>query len=516
MTLISSAPGRKRYASVWEALGDPQIIASILILYCLFHFLVRLLLSPNYTLDESEQILFGQSLEWGYRFRHPPLITWLSWGTLTATGQSRVAFFLLKYLLMLWGLLAYFQAARLVIRNDRLAGLAVFGLLTTFVMGYMPHIDLMHTVLLATMLAAYLWADARALTSGRWRDYALLGVIAGLGILSKYIFLVLPIAMAIGTALVPRMRARVKLWPALLAVVIALAIVAPYAWWAKTHEYSLFALAQTITKSSGPGLNFLGWLKGTGNLIVALMGFALPLIAIFPIFYWKASQPIYRAADIDDRDWLAAYGYAMLAGIVIMWLAVFAVGTEAFKARWMHQVLMPLPIWLFLRVKMAGASERSNKMFVWSAAIIALGVFVARVAIYETGAGSCKSCREYWPMQTYAHDFRLMGFKGGTIVAASKHADEAYDLAGNLRGVLPEARVLTPGYPPDVFGPRVPGECLLVWEGDGDVPKSLLAYFEGPMGLHLGPDRVSGNVFARMVKGTRMHQLSYLFEPKCQ
>ncbi len=509
MSVTSFAPRGKRYASVWEALADPQTVAAILILYCLFHFLLRLMLTPNYTLDESEQILFGQSLQWGYRFRHPPLITWLSWGTLTATGQSRAAFFLLKYVLMLAGLLAYFQAARIVIRDTRLAGLATFGLLTTVVIGYMPHIDLMHTVLLATMLAAYLWADARALTQGRWGDYVLLGVVAGLGILSKYIFLVLPIAMAIGTAFVPRLRARVRIVPMLLAIVIALAIVAPYAWWAKTHEYSLFALAQTITKSSGPALNFVAWLKGTGNLVVALAGFALPVAAVFPLLYWKACKPLTGLGDEEDRDWLKLYGVAMLAGILIMWVAVFVVGTEAFKSRWMHQVLLPLPIWLFLRAKMAGPNERADRIFVWVALVFALAVFAARIAIFETDASHCKTCREYWPMQSYAKDFRNAGFLGGTILSPT------YDLAGNLRGVFPEARVVTPGYPVAVFGPPVAGQCLIVWEGDGEMPKSARDYLTGPMGITPGPDASRGNVLAPLLHAHRFDTMSYELLPTC-
>ncbi|HTQ12598.1 MAG TPA: glycosyltransferase family 39 protein [Rhizomicrobium sp.] len=506
--------GARKHASVWAALADPQIVVSILILYCLFHFLLRLLLSANYTLDESEQILFGQSLEWGYRFRHPPLITWLTWGTLAATANSRVAFFLLKYALMLLGLVAYFQAARLVIRDDKLAGLATFGLLTTVVMGYMPHIDLMHTVLLATMLAAYLWADARVLTRGRWGDYALLGAVAGLGILSKYVFLVLPVAMGIGTALVPRLRARLKPAPLVLALAIAIAIVAPYAWWAKTHEYSLFALAETITKSQGPAVDVLGWLKGTGNLIVALVGFVIPFAAIFAILYWPACKKLGAAGSEEDRDWHRMYAVATAAGIVIMWGAVFFVGTEAFKERWMHQVMMPLPILLFLRAKMAGDTgpgfTRADRVFVWCAAVFAVAVFAARIAIYETGGNHCKVCREYWPMQTYATDFRRNGFSGGTILAPT------YDLAGNLRGVFPQDRVVTPGYPLGVFGPPEPGQCLVVWEGEGDVPKTARDYLEGPMGAKIGNDSVRGFVSARLTGTRRMDTMSYLIVPSCR
>ncbi|HEX3673600.1 MAG TPA: glycosyltransferase family 39 protein [Rhizomicrobium sp.] len=501
-----SARGKK-YKDVWEALSDPQVVASLLILYCLAHFLVRMLLSPNFTLDESEQILFGQSLEWGYRFRHPPLITWLSWSVLSTTGQSRAAFFLLKYALMFAGLLAYFQAARIVIRDTKLAAFATFGLLTTIVIGYLPHIDLMHTVLLTTMLAAYLWVDARVLTRGRWGDYVLLGAITGLGILSKYIFLVLPVAMTIGTIMVPRFRARLRVAPLLVSLVIAIAIVAPYAWWAKTHEYSLFALAQTITKSSGPAFDFGAWLKGSGNLIVALAGFALPIAAIFPLFYWNACKKLDGLGDDEDRDWLKLYGVAMLAGIVIMWLAVFVVGTEAFKSRWMHQVLLPLPIWLFLRARMAGTSDRMNKYFLIVAAVFALGVFAARIAIYETDGSHCKTCREYWPMKDYADSLQRSGFRGGTILAPT------YDLAGNLRGAFPDARVVTPGYPLEVFGPPVPGQCLVAWDGEGDVPKVAADYLQGAMGAKLGGDELRGSITARLLTTHRFATLSYVLLP---
>jgi 4-amino-4-deoxy-L-arabinose transferase-like glycosyltransferase len=504
-----SAKG-KRYENLWAALADPQVVVSILLLYCLFHFLLRLLLSPNYSLDESEQILFSQSLQWGYRFRHPPLITWLSWATLSATGQSRSAFLLLKYVLMFAGLLAYFQAARIVLRDAKLAGLAVIGLITTVAIGYLPHIDLMHTVLLATMLAAYLWADARALTRGSWWDHVLLGMITGLGILSKYVFIVLPIAMSVGTVMVPRLRARLKPLPLIAAALIAVAIVAPYAWWAWAHEYSLFTLAQTITKSSGPSLNVLAWLKGTGALILALLGFIVPLIPIFPMLYWRASKPLPSSeGEPEDRDWLSMYGIATVVAAVIMWGAVFFVGTESFKPRWMHQVLMPLPIWLFLRVKIAGATERAHRIFYWLAGIFALAVFAARIAIYETDARHCKECREYWPMRDYAQSLRRSGFLGSTIVATP------YDLAGNLRGVFPDVRVLTPGYPSSVFGPPEGGQCLIVWRGTGEMPKVTRDYLLDTMHAKFGPNDLRGDMSALLIGTHRLETMSYLLMPAC-
>jgi len=500
-------PERKR-RDIWADLAEPSSVIAFLVLYCAVHFLVRYLLSPNFTLDESEQMLFGQSLQWGYRFRHPPLITWLSWGTLSATNNSRAAFFLLKYVIMAGGLAAYFAAARLVIRDVRMAALATFGLLTTFVMGFLPLVDLMHTVLLATMLAAFLWIGERVITKGSPRDYLLLAAITGLGILSKYVFLVLPVAFAIGVALTPRFRARMKIGPLILALVLTLAIVAPYAWWSYAHEYSLFTLAKTITKGSGPEFSPVNWLIGAGDLVWALISFGLPFIVIFPFLYWPACKKL-TVTEEEDRDWLRLYEITMIAGALMMLVAVFFVGTEAFKARWMHQVAMPLPIYLFLRARIAGVNDRNNKIFAAIALLFALGVVGARVGIYETHANTCKECREYWPMQTYARAFQRVGFSQGTILA------ETYDLGGNLRGVFPTSRVVTPGYPVQVFGSPVPGPCLLVWEGDRPPSKDLTGYLAANYGVTVKDAVTRGDVNAALLTSkTHRNTMNYVLIQK--
>lgn len=499
---------RRKFGDFWAALNEPRVVYSILILYCAAHFLIRLLLSPNFSLDESEQMLFGQSLQWGYRFRHPPLITWLTWGTLTGTNNSRAAFFLLKYVIMAGGLAAFFATARIVIRDTRLAALATFTLLTTFVMGFLPHVDLMHTVLLASLLAGYMWADARVITENKGRDYLLLAVMLGLGILSKYVFIVLPIALGVGVTMTPRLRARIKIFPLIGALIIAGVTVAPYAWWAHSHEYSLFTLAQTITRSSGPSMSPVQWLAGAGDLIVALVGFIVPIAALLPFLYWNACKPLpTNAGDEEDRAWLRVYGIAMIAAFLLMLGAVFFIGTEEFKARWMHQVLLPLPIWFFLRVKLSGATERSHKILASVAAVFALVVIIARPVIYFTDGVHCHNCREYWPMRIYATALQRSGFVRGTIVTPD------YDLGGSFHYVMPDSRVVTPGYPQSVFGDAKGGQCLIVWRGRSE-PKVEMDYAARELGVTVGADAVRGDVLAQLVTAPkRLDTLSYILLP---
>jgi len=497
----------KKSQSAWAALSEPQSVASILILYCAVHFLVRLFCTPNFTLDETEQMLFSQSLQWGYRFRHPPLITWLSWGTLEAAHGSRDAFFLLKYVLMGAGLIAYFAAARIMIRDVKLAALATFALLTTFVMGYLPHIDLMHTVLLATMLALFLWAAARIVSKGSNGDYLFLGLTIGFGILSKYVFAILPVTFAIAIILTPRFRARIKIWPLIGALVLAALIVTPYAYWAASHEYSLFSLAAKVTHSAGPGIDPLDWLKGAGNLALALIGFVVPAALIFPLVYWPACKPLHGAGDDDDRDWLRVLEIAMIAGALMMLAAVFFVGAESFKPRWMHQVAMPFAIWFFLRAKIAGATDRSHKIFALVALVFAIVAAAVRVPIYETSGAHCRKCREFWPMKTYAEQLGRSGFSHGTILAPQ------YDLAGNLRYWFFDSRVVTPGFPRFAFGPPVDGPCLIVWEGDGPLPADARDYLANELGGNLAKAVMRGDMEATLYTTKRLDRMNYILLP---
>jgi len=488
---------------LWAELSRPRSVIGFLILYCAIHFLIRYLLTPNYTLDESEQMLFSQSIQWGYRFRHPPLITWLSWAALTATQNSRAAFFLLKYVIMAGGFAAYFAAARIAIKDVKLSALATVALMTTFAIGYLPLIDLMHTVLLASMLAAYLWVISRVITRGNPSDYLLLAAIIGLGVLAKYVFAVLPVASFIAIALVPRFRERIKIGPFIFSLILAAAIVAPYAWWAATNEYSLFALAKTITHGKGTAFDPIGWLEGVGGLFVAFAGFLVPFLAIYPFLYWPACKPL-QVHDADDASWLRFYEITMIAGMVMMLGSVFFVGTEAFKERWMHQVAMAAPIYLFLRVRIANIPDIRNKLFAGIALVFALGVIVARIAIYETHAKDCKECREYWPMQSFARAFRQAGFGRGTILAPT------YDLAGNLRAVFPDSRAVTQGYPVSVFGPPVPGPCLIVWEGDGPLAKDAETYLQANFGVTLADAATRGDVDAALLTSkSRLDHMNY-------
>ena len=91
--------------------------------------------------------------------------------------------------------------------------------------------DLSHTVALLFAACMFFFFFVRALQRPTVVNYAMAGVSIGIGILSKYNFVLLPLAAAI--ALLPdrQLRRRLFDWRTLLMVAVAAAIVTPHALW---------------------------------------------------------------------------------------------------------------------------------------------------------------------------------------------------------------------------------------------------------------------------------------------
>ncbi|GEM_PF-3866822 len=499
--------GAARTQGLWTLLERPRAVYSILILYCLLHFVLRLALSPNYGVGEAGPMLFNQGFPWARHFGEPPLYDWLAWAVAAVSANSRAAFFLLKYAIMAAGFAGYFSAARILIGDAKLAALSVFGLLSTFAAGYVFHAGFTHSILLAAMSGLFLWALARAIAAGGLADYLLLGIAAGLGALSAYVFALMPAAFAVAIALTPALRRRVRPLPLAGALLAAIAIAVPYAWWSQANW--LAALGGAAAESGASALGSGNLLRNSVRFAEAAFEFLVPLIPAFPIVYRRASKPLASGIG-NERDfaWLRACGVAMLVAVAAMWAGAVVLGGAGFDKGWVFPVLMPLPIWLFLRAKLSGADDRANTIFLAFAGLFALGVFVARPVVYLTGAAHCHSCREYWPMAAYAQSLERAGFYRGTIVASGA------DLGGNIRYVMPDSRVVVPGYRPSVFGQARGGQCLVVWRGKAEMPKDEAAYLRDILHARAGSDAMRGNVLASLITSrSRFDTLNYVLLP---
>ena len=54
-----------------------KFVLSVILFYLAVHFAIRMAMGPALATDDAEQALFAQHFAWSYRYRAPPLFTWL-------------------------------------------------------------------------------------------------------------------------------------------------------------------------------------------------------------------------------------------------------------------------------------------------------------------------------------------------------------------------------------------------------------------------------------------------------
>jgi len=461
----------------------------LIVLYCLLHYLIRLWESPVFSLDEAEQILMSQKLDWGYRFRHPPLISWIYAGAELSVSLSRPVFFGLKYAIMAGGFVAFFFAARIVLRRVDWALAATASWAMTYVLGWWPHADLMHTVLLMSLLSVSLWTGLLAFSRGKWTDWLWFGVSIGLGALSKYVHAAFPAALILAALTLAPYRASLRPLRLFASLAVAALILAPYGIWVASYGYSLPELASGVTRQMPGADGMPSWLAGILAYLEAVLSFLLPFllvaVLVFPGSVRGLARPDLESGAVD-RNAVSLLWRATLIALAGGLIALLVTGGEHFKNRWMHQSLLAVPILLLAAALSRGASGKRLKIYLGIAAGFVVLVIGVRIAAWPLSpAFDCGKCRPYQPVGVWAEDLQKAGFRSGTLVGRD------HQIVGNLHWLLKrapgaaEVRTVDASFPLHVYpAPSVQaGQCLAVWRGQGDMPEPLARYLADEMAV---------------------------------
>src|SRR5262245_12875012 len=89
-----------------RAWWQPAGVLAILVAWGAVHLALRVALSGILTIDDSRELMFAQTLEWGYQPRQPPLYNWLVWIAVRLLGPTVLAVTLVKYVAL--GLAGWF------------------------------------------------------------------------------------------------------------------------------------------------------------------------------------------------------------------------------------------------------------------------------------------------------------------------------------------------------------------------------------------------------------------------
>jgi hypothetical protein len=470
--------GRAATAPSWRV--GLLIVVGVGLAYGLAYSLLRLSLSDNLPQDDVTSNVLTQTLALGYVPRQPPLYEWLQWSVQQITGPTLPSFLLIKYGLLTGTLAFLYLAATRIFSTTGYAILAGLSPFLLYQFAWNLHEGVTHSMLLTCLVAASLWAVMRITERGRAWDYLLFGVIAGLGLISKWGFAGFLLLLFIAAMLQPSLRARILDWRMLFSIGAIAVVSAPVVYWLIAGQHDLVALYGSAVAPKAHLDRLRATLIGLGLSIYAPLGFLFPLDVILPVLFpaslpkaWsdikRAVTP--RAWQGTTPDWSLLILHVTIGGFLLLILGALLTGATHYLERYMHPFFLLTPLWMLSAVGRTENAGRKAKVLgiVLAASLVIIFPLRARDLTQAMGP-HCNKCRVATPYGGLTDALQARGFTDGTIIALSRHD------AGNLRRFFPEARIVCydrPNYGPPPRAIDYTSEAVVLWrpeQGD-EMPK---------------------------------------------
>jgi 4-amino-4-deoxy-L-arabinose transferase-like glycosyltransferase len=452
----------------------PALILWLITAYYVVAVIARVLRSEGLQTDEGEQLFQSQFLLMGYG-RQPPFYNWLQYGAIHILGPAIFALSLVKNLLLFLCCLFYGLAARLVLKDSALPFAAMLGVLALPAISVLAQRDLSHAV--ATMFAVSLFFYAYLLTLTRpslW-SYLLTGMAVGIGVISKYNFVIVPLAALLAILPEADLRRRLFDWRLIPALVVAAAICVPHALWVLQNVSTATSGTIDAMREDATGNPMLDRLTGLFMLLVSAVESALPILAFFLIAFRRDLIDAWKTETL----WTRVIGRALLVSLVLVGLIGIGFGATTISQKWLSPFLLLLPLYLCLKLEAAGAeSAPATARLAWPVSLLSFG-FVLYLALGNlVGPLIGRQPKENLPSVPFIRQ---------VLAERGPHDEPAYIIAADpalaaaARLAAPEARIVLPSFtqapPLDAAAAKVQG--LVMWKaepGKADMPQPVRAF----------------------------------------
>lgn len=208
-----------------------------LMLYLLAWALVPPLLIHSFPLDVVESLSWGREWQWGY-YKHPPLAPEVLHVFFSVFGKFGP--FILSQLCVLTTLWLVWKTGCRLMDRER----ALIGTLLTMGVAYYtwPTLEFNHNIAQMPIWASLGYAFLAAWQEHKPRQWLLLGLLAGLGMLTKYSVGILLLCLAAFTVLTPA-RSLLRNSGPWLSIMVMLLCIAPHVYWLWQSDWLPFAYA---------------------------------------------------------------------------------------------------------------------------------------------------------------------------------------------------------------------------------------------------------------------------------
>lgn len=451
---------------------QPGIIFWLILGYFILCVLMRIIRSDSLQNDEAEQAFLSQMLLLGYG-RQPPLYDWLQIGMNALFGLSVATLSALKNILLLLCCIFYGLAARQVMEDRRLPLIAMLGLLMVPSISVLAQRDLTHAIATLCFVSLFLLAFLKTLDRPSLASYLLLGVTVGLGLLTKYNFVIIPIAAMAAVLPDPEFRKRLLDWRMIPGMFVAIVIALPHLFWALTH----LDLATTGTveamREGASGDMARDRIRGLISIVLSMIEGTAPVLAIFVAVFFRDLTAILRASS----RWTRVIGWMIVICLVLVALIGIGFGASSIRQKWLSPFQMLLPLYFTLKIAAAGIETRESVARMGLPVMVLITISVVYFAVANVVAPYLgRYSKEHTPYQPMLE--RVVGQRDER---PSYILTDDLMMAGNARLEFTTVPVLMPLLQPIALADAMRrGPGLIVWplrdgrEGLSDELKHLL------------------------------------------
>lgn len=427
-------------------------ILRFIALLCLLQVVAFSLIRAGTSYDGAEQLLYSQSLDWGYGRSQPPLYTWLLIAVQQVFGVTQFSENLLKFGLLFALCLLLWRIAQQLGLKSATAGTVAVSPFLVFEIAWEVQRNYSHTVLLLALVAAFALTYLAAVATRSLRVNLVLGLVLGSMLLTKYNAALFVLALVAADLVVLGRRGVFRSTKALLVPVVAAIVVAPHALWAYHHPAHVLALTDKFA-IAGPGQHLAAVARGLWSYVLACFGIlGLPALLVAAHRGWGAVVSAKMGPRRVFLWWLVlslAFGLAL----------VLSTGATHVNVRWMLPlVVAALPV---LCGFVADADPRANRN---------IRLLAISMAVLATAGQWLESWHDVRKNYNYADLVRTVGADTG----ASEYLISDYAVLANIRLYARDALVLHPVMPAAVdFKLKRP---VLVWLGGKANEEAMLAF----------------------------------------
>jgi hypothetical protein len=290
------------------------------------------LLYPNLPLDLIEALTYGREWQLGYD-KLPPLPWWLIEIFYRLIGVD-AAYYALAQIAVIGAFVAVWaMAAPLAGPRGALVAILIIDGLHYF---HYTAAKFNHDVVQLPLWAIAGYAYWAALRGGRMAHWAVLGLAVGLALWAKYFVIMLALPLALFLLLDRDARKALATPGPWIALVLALAVMAPHLIWLVRNDFLPFAYASA---RAAPVRGLFDHVLHPLVFALAQLLFLLPALLIAAALVWpRPKAPVAARADGFERRIVALLAFGPMATM----LALTALSGRGTIAMWGY------PLWLFL------------------------------------------------------------------------------------------------------------------------------------------------------------------------